>query len=348
VCDDAIGNYPNDNALKITHFRGSGGTINAQFVTSGQLYVFDNVPLQRISGDIPANPLMPNVSQPVINRLLGSTGPLTPRVNVPLFIYELKDLPKMLKDTGDYLHGLRKRPRVPSDRDLASQTLAYQFGWGPLIGDIVKMISFTEIVQKRQSELEKASSSRGLKRRITLEPDVQMETANKLVWSAAPLANLRANCTTTHSRETWATVRWTLKPGQSTGKKPTYMEAFNAALGLNRGMIPIDVWKALPWSWAIDWFADISNIMQANYNMIYYSPGSVCIMNRIKSTMVIDPQKHPVRGHVATGGIRVRETLSRAVTSSPSPTLKMKVPFLDAFKLSILGSFTILRIRGRR
>lgn len=350
VCADTVGNYHSDNALQIDHFRGVGAIMNSRIsVNNGALiYLYQSVPMFNLVTNIPSNPFGPDVSQSFVNRLLASSGPLTPRINVPLFIFELRELPRMLKDTGDYLHGLRKRPRIPSDRDVAAQTLAYQFGWGPLVGDIVKMLSFVDTVKKRQDELRKANSSRGLKRRVTLDPMTEQTTESKLAWSASPMGGITVTCVTTHTRESWATCRWNLRSGQNIGRDPTFSEAFNAALGLNRGMIPIDVWKSLPWSWAIDWFADISNLLQANYNMIYYSPGKVCIMNRIKSEMAIPEYGTPTRGLIFTSGTRTRETLYRTVVSNPSSIPTLRVPFLDSFKLSILGSFTILRIRGRR
>ena len=80
-------------------------------------------------------------------RLLASTGPLTPKVNLPLFIFELKDIPMMLKHAGDLLHKIKTPSRLSLDKEAAAATLAYQFGWAPLIQDLSKLINFSELVQ---------------------------------------------------------------------------------------------------------------------------------------------------------------------------------------------------------
>lgn len=253
----------------------------------------------------------------------------------------------MLKDAGDFLLGLKKKPFSKlTPNELASWTLAYQFGWGPIIQDVSKMLGLTDAIQKRRQELKSAASGRGLKRRITLDTDTEMESVNRIANSVGGLT-ITVPCTTTKTAERWATCRWNIVEGQNTGRDPSFSEAFNSALGLNRGMIPIDVWKALPWSWAIDWFTDISNVLTANYNMIYYRPSRVCIMTKRTSTMTFPAW--PTNGNPRmSGGSRTRVTLFRAVVSSPSPQPRLRLPFLDSFKMSILGSFAILRIRGRQ
>lgn len=250
----------------------------------------------------------------------------------------------MLKHAGDYLLGLRKKPLSgASPKELASWTLAYQFGWAPLIEDIGKMLRFSDLVARRQRELEKASSSRGLKRRITL--DSTSETLVRVSDWSTDLARLtQVADTVVQNREVWATVRWHIREGQRYGTKPTYMDAFRSALGFNRGHIPITVWKALPWTWAIDWFADISNIMTANYNMIYYKPSSVCIMQHMRSTCYISDTTATDGKTSLTSGIKVSEAKSREVFPNPSPNFQLTLPFLDGFKLSILGAFTVLGI----
>lgn len=346
-CSDFVGNPHGDNVLSIEHFTANGGIIDhTNVISSSVQYRWDNVPAFNLASTVGLNTSsVPDAD--ILNRLLASTGPLTPKVNLPLFVYELKDLPGMLKDAGDFLHGLKKKPfRHLNDKELASWTLAYQFGWGPLIQDISKMMNLTDLIQKKRLELKSASSSRGLKRRITLDTDMQTDVTVRVANSVGGMT-FSVPTTTIKTAERWATCRWKIIDGQNIGYDPSFSEAFNAALGLNRGMIPIDVWKAIPWSWAIDWFADISNTMQKSYNMIYYRPSRICIMTRKTSTMSFP--KWPEHGPtVMTGGSRIRETKARTVVSSPSQLPRLRLPFMDNFKLSVLGSFAILRIRGRQ
>lgn len=278
-------------------------------------------------------------------RLLASTGPLTPKVNLPLFIFELKDIPMMLKHAGDLLHKIRSPSGLSPHKEAAAATLAYQFGWAPLIGDIAKLINFSELVKRRQVELDKANSQRGLQRRMTFETKSQSQSKDNVLFTS-DMGFIYGSTTATQTTKSWATVRWKPKGGQRYGRKPSHNEAFRTALGLSPGQIPITVWKALPWSWMIDWFADISNVMQANYNMIFYSPSAINFMeNRVIEISTSGGTN--TYGSVSPGIWR-RERKLRSQLSTSTAKVTMRVPYLDTFKLSILGSLAILGLTGRR
>jgi hypothetical protein len=229
--------------------------------------------------------------------------------------------------------------------EAASATLAYQFGWGPLIQDIGKMLDLADIVKKRQEQLKKAHSERGLRRKVNLDDHHASYNGND------PLSTtfgriIRQPWTGTKTARTWGTVRWTVRDPSLYGKPPSFREAFDIALGLNAGYIPISIWKALPWSWAIDWFADISNIINANHNMVMYKPSKVCIMREFTSEWQYLPVGDPNgMWHILPGYVSA-SWKTRSV-HNPTPTLNIRIPFLDSFKLSILGSFAILGLKGR-
>lgn len=282
-------------------------------------------------------------------RLLSSTGPLTPKVNLPLFIFELKDIPMMLKHAGDLLHKIRSPSGLSPHKEAAAATLAYQFGWAPLIGDLMKLTQFAELTKRRQQELSKANSQRGSMRRMSFpdKKDVVVED-NKLLISDCGL--VYGSITKTRITKSWATCRWKARGGQMIGKEPSHNEAFRSALGLNLGMIPITIWKALPWSWMIDWFADISNVMQANYNMIFYSPSAINFMeNRVVITETSGGSNASgnTSATVSAGSLKIERKL-RSQLSTSAAKVTLRLPFLDNFKLSILGSLTILGLSGRR
>lgn len=295
----------------------------------------------------------PTVSAPFgsasdTNRVLAQSGPLTPRVHLPLFVYEMKDIPMMLRHAGNLLHGLRRPSGLSPDKEAAAATLAYQFGWAPLMQDLGRMLDFADQTRKRQRQLEKAHSEKGLRRKITLGEETTRQTRTEVLHSSEAFW-VESNVHITKTHKDWATVRWIVRDQGQIGRKPTFNEAFRSAYGLNRGHIPIQVWKALPWSWAIDWFGDISNILTANYNSIYYKPKGLNFMRTITVTEEYEPSinfnggGHP---QTFTGGVRtcVRKQRKQAPAST---SFRIKLPFLDNFKLSILGSMTILRIRGR-
>lgn len=350
-CEDVIGEMFNSDKtlkahpLKLTRRSNSGGIHNCRSLSGPYPRTEGNCPIERMDSD----PVLPSskVDSSMWNRLYASTGPLTPKVNLPLFIFELKDIPMMLKHAGDLLHKIRSPSRLSLDKEAAAATLAYQFGWAPLIQDLSKLINFSELVHKRQLELRSANSSKGLKRNMTLFEDATSRTESQLLTSFFGVAS--ANVVTATQHKVWATCRWKLRAGQQFGREPSHMEAFKSALGFSAGQIPITVWKALPWTWLVDWFADISNIMQATYNMIYYTPTQACIMEyrSVRETWPETSLNSPLRQGRVTAGERFYESKNRYVQLIPSVQPVLRVPFLDTFKLSILGSLAILRIHRR-
>lgn len=279
-----------------------------------------------------------------VSRIMASTGPLTPKMYLPNSIFELKDIPMMLRHAGDLLHKIRLdrafRHGLDPLKEAASATLATQFGWRPLIEDMGKMLAFAEVVERQQKILRGAHSTRGIRRRITLVKDTQTLEGTQLVHSTWGLF-MSPRFKDTNTIDRWATMRWTVRDQTQIGTTPSFGEAFKVAYGLNKGYIPINVWKSLPWSWAIDWFADISNKLAASHNMVYYKPSQICIM----TTRVVDRKYYPLTvGQYTFSGGNAKSVWKERTIHPPVNTLSLRLPYLDNFKLSILGSFSILKL----
>lgn len=345
-CTDVIGEMfgvdgnLKDHQFNLTTVLQQGNVINARRDLGGGDWISYENRINTFPARLPEVTVSSGLRGQFFVRLLASTGPLTPKVNLPLFIFELKDIPLMLKHAGDLLHKIREPSRLSPAKEAAAANLAYQFGWAPLVGDILKLLDFEKHVMRRQIELSKANSRRGLKRRmpfLDVPPSLMSHDDDVLLSSVA--GNVRGSVTKTSSTRAWATVRWKVKSGQSYGKLATHNEAFRSALGLNLGMIPITVWKALPWSWMIDWFADISNTLQANYNMIYYNASSACFMEQRTQQVWTSGGTNSI-GSLSAGYWR-RDVKIRTPLSTSTSVNTLRVPFLDTFKLSILSSLTI-------
>lgn len=253
----------------------------------------------------------------------------------------------MLYDAGNFLHILRRKPiSIANPKVAASATLAFQFGWRPLIQDLIKMTSFAESVEKRRLEILKSQTGEGLKRQVMLFQDAQTQRGQLSVHS---VAGIFANPTFTDSMtiRQWGCVTWKARNlAAGYGVTPTWTDAFRSSFGLNAGMIPIDIWKALPWSWCIDWFAGVSDFMQANYNTIHYEPSMMGVMTNRITTRHWDP--YPPTPPFITGPQTVtrNQKLRQGIQPLVNPPT-LKLPFMDNFKMSVLGSLTILKILGR-
>jgi len=341
--DDVTGNFGGNNPFELVRRKYSGSICSN---ATGNLQL-QNCP-SFMYGTYPGKPTQVPALSSYLNRMLAMTGPLTPRVNLPLFMFELKDIPRMLRHAGDLLHKIRRPSGLDPAKEAAAATLAYQFGWAPLIGDLGKLLDFSKAVEKTQRTIKGAHSSRGIRRRIQLGTESYATSGSSTVWSIyglflTPQFESELGC------KTWGVVHWKVRDPNQVGKIPTWNSALQSALGFNLGQIPITVWKAIPWTWLIDWFADISNILQANYNMIYYRPSRACIMRtswNIRRYKAVPTG--PGATDVCTQGTIDSIFKERLPVNSPSTSFNLKLPFMDNFKLSILGSLTILRLSGGR
>lgn len=351
-CSDVIGEMHdshgrlNNHPFELRKRLNNGGIVNAS-QTSEDGARWSNLPLNISGGDIP----LPGGVSPSAywNRILASTGPMTPKSNLPLFLIELKDIPGMLKHAGDLLHGLAKNPLGKlSPKEAASATLAYNFGWGPLMEDLSKLLNFAELALKRLDELRKADSDKGLVRTIPLLDDSYTE--NYPVYGDIYGISAVAYPTTIIRHKVWGSCRWQLRAGQDYGKDPSFMTAFQSALGLDLGMIPITLWKALPWTWFIDWYTGYSSYLLATRNMVYYRPYDLCLMEhrRAEQYLTWDNTTISNNPHAYTGSVsplyRSFEIKMRHVNGNPDVDFSISAPNMDAFKLSILASLTTLRL----
>jgi hypothetical protein len=337
-CDDVIGDFGGYHSLSIFRQDVSGSIYRSYLGPGGSQdweYPLPFTATTKYSG-------APTASS-YVNRVLAQTGPLTATVNLPVALFELKDLPRMLKHAGDLLHKIGSRSGLNPAKEGAAATLAYQFGWGPLIQDIGRMMNLVDMIDKRQRMLQQAHSTKGIRRKINLDNLTSTHSGGEL-RSSTYGRFINQDYEGTKNVRTWGTVRWVTRDPSLFGKKPSFKEAFNTALGLNPGYIPISVWKAMPWSWAIDWFAGISDLINAYHNMVYYRPSRICIMRTWTNTWTY-PHCFDAGGEVSQGS-KIAVWKERTI-HNPSLVPRIRFPFLDPYKLSILGSFAILAITGK-
>lgn len=343
ITKDIVGSKDTINVFDLVRNEYSGSIVNYSSKTSLFRREVSNCP-SGLYGASWAHLPVGSPSDDEITGRLKASGPLTPRVNLPLFVFELRDVPLMLKRAGELKFRLASRQISDPLAEAAAANLAYKFGWEPLISDILKMVQVGDMVKRKQDELTRAASSKGLRKKVSFgSQSASTMVAKHPLWRTFVSIDANVSQVTTH--ETWATCRWKIKPGQSMGGIPSYTDAFRTVYGLNRGHMPIALWKSLPWTWAIDWFADFSSALTASYNMLYYTPSGAARMDRITSTM----QHSEIReGNlvVCTAGSYVKYTKLRKPLPLPSSNIPhLKLPFLDNFKLSILGSFTVLGLK---
>jgi len=347
-CYDEVG-YPVPHALNIqkqwnTVFPIQGSNARMPQGTNGEI-----VP-QYLSGMHAVNHLTPGAYYPA--ETLARSNPGRPVIDLPVFIRELGDVPKLLQLAGRNIlsqgakGGLGLNPNLFKGRSpaqlLASGNLNWQFGWAPLFSDLLKLTGFMDHVAKRQLELQKLYSGNGLRRRVSFPSlNVKGSIGNTTLNTDAYALDGTAEVETTVKM--WGTVTWRPTSIPAVDDPSHYSAAVKATLGWD--ITPSTIWEALPWSWLIDWFSNVGTILMANRNTIPATPGPVCSMRYQKTT-----QRWKTRaissGLTWQGAVVVKESKYRTVTTNL--TLASAIPYLGLSKLSILGSLAVLNSSGWR
>lgn len=208
--------------------------------------------------------------------------PTNPSVNMGQFLYELKDLPRVFDPQmwKDAIQNMRRSPSIRKSirggRFVAAQGsseyLNYQFGWVPLISDMISFFSTTVTLQSKIKQYER-DSGRNIRRRrkiLTETNTVSSPTQTGQVPYPAPgtlvqLGTLFTDVTTT--RDVWFSGCFTyylpVLDGSISSFYTKYAEYARRFYGLS---LDLDtVWRITPWSWALDWFGNTGSVIR-NWN----------------------------------------------------------------------------------
>lgn len=342
-CSDDVG-YPIDHTLALTRDSVSGNHFDWAGVFYGLGYCGVEVPY----GTEELGPINSFLAPFTAQKIAAMTAPERPAVNVITNLLEIREIPLMLKHAGDLILRLRDRPlSLSSPGVIASTTLAYQFGWAPLLQDLGRMIDFGTLVNKRIREIGALNSGKTVRKKVRLGTLTGSGHTSTTMHSTFGIGISSPTHTTWQARA-WATIHWQLADWNRYGKIPTWCEAFRGVYGLTVGDAAISVWKALPWSWAIDWFANISDALLVSKNLLAYKPSRINRMCTITKAFSYEAV-HPAVGKRFDGGRRLRVTKQRIPLSAATVTgIRLGVPFLDTYKLSVLSALTVVKLRGRR
>lgn len=309
-----------------------------------------NVPLWGSIGSIYTQPwtqeavMMPGQYSNVqlAQMALANLNPNRPNVDLPVSIVELRELPELLRDAGRILfknNHLVKRA--------AKANLVAQFGIVPIVSDIGTLLDFTELVARREADLRRMNTVKPIriKRKIT-QQHWAYTWANYEGWNTNATGSTttgKVNLTYAITKEYWYSVRARLSVLLS--EREIQSHAFRIMMGTDTGSLK-QVWELLPWSWLIDWFTNMGDILAAYRGGLPFEYEGLCLMAKTDyhatvtfpnglppglSTDVDSPQGN---------SIRKQRTPIPVVWAFP----QFRLPYLTNGQLSILSSLLTLRL----
>jgi len=288
----------------------------------------------------------------ILSKAIAGSNPSRPVMNLPVSGFEMREIPDLLKSAGTRLSnihvgqrevppGSRWKPYVTyNGRDNASSYLEWQFGWAPLISDLGKISNFISTVQNRAGYIhrliDRPGGVKGQDWSASSSPFWIGPIFPCSLYQSQPNVWMQFKTTVTK----WASVAWTPDVDMSgINDDDVFTKAIRSAYNLNLDVR--DLWSVLPWSWLVDWFTNVGDIVDGSRNCVGMSSGSYCIMTRTRTSMVTHDEYNVPTG--AALGVRSPwlEWQNRILAASVSP--EAYLPFLNGSQLSILTSLSVVR-----
>lgn len=370
VCEDTIGNWPNDNDLLITKQSIKGATIGGTYPATGSYqWTFDNVPLPEnwvVNYPFPSGFLPPwntSLVAKYMTTALARTNRQSEDVNLPAFLGELSDVPGMVKEldaAAKYFRNnswmlkaetikwipdyVRRNGEIYLSR-VAKGNLAWRFAIAPTIGDVAKLFKFAESANQRFTHLQKVRDHGHASENVQLAGDTTTTFKENQTLSTRTGVVIKGSISTTFSYKDWASAKWEAAPG--TKLPPTVKGldslARRANLGITSGGLLRAAWELTPWSWLVDYFTNIGEYLQASDNSLGLIPGSMCLMRKTNVITYEKPTSLPANLTCSGEVIKRYEQKKRFVIPSPVAIPYASMPALRAGQLSILGSLFAVR-----
>jgi hypothetical protein len=285
-----------------------------------------------------------------VSKAISRTNPSRAVVPLLSFLGELKDLPRMIRHAGRYLNGSAYKHGdnfLSAAKEVASEHLAISFGWAPLINDLVTMAQFAESFERRKNELNRLYSGSGLKRRVNISKSEGSDTKSGYLKTSQGLY-----IHSTWSRHTqwksWAVVRW--KPISDVRYDPDSFEFTKVLLGLRPEAVLEAAWELLPWSWLIDYFTNVGELVSITNNSLGAAVTGGTFMWETEQTLSHPPKAWTFDSPGLAGQISIGHSVNKYVTKNRVPFqqsdlgLNGSFSLLSGKQLSILNSIAMLRV----
>jgi len=173
-------------------------------------------------------------------------------------IYELRDLPRMLSK------------RALEFTKLGDRYLEYQFGWRPFVNDVQSLLFNARRISK-QVDFILANIGKPIRRRLLVKEDVQNEIfLNRTgypysgCWATNDILSGKPRISSQwyHKGEV-RTITKVVFSGEFvysfTDRIPSRKELELRLRGFE--FTPSTVWELIPWSWLIDWFSNVGDVI---------------------------------------------------------------------------------------
>lgn len=255
------------------------------------------------------------------------TTPNHPNVDMIQNVLELGDIPRAVQVASK--NAVEK---------MAEDNLRNEFGLKPIIKDINKLLDFAHLFNKKMEKIMKLKETGGYRSTVTLDKLSEVFACNNVAihssgvlfvdsWEAVGKRVIRGH------------VRWLPNADYS---KYTQVEmsamAKRAVIGLEANFSGL--WEGLPWSWLIDWYSNVGDLLMLTRNIIPVTLNGVSIIRTTTTTSTT----HLINNGTQTihPGTVIKERKERY---PGSVTLEAHLPLLTASQMGILASLLVMKTK---
>jgi hypothetical protein len=264
-------------------------------------------------------------------RALANADPYNPAVDLPLFWFELKDFPGMLKELGHVLQRKIKPSMVPGGY------LSYKFGWAPLVSDVRKLLDFSKQTEDRARYFRNLEWRHHVKRTL-FNGEISRKTTKDgyIILTNMPLGKYgyTADVTTYENLRVWYSTNAKLLKDIPAMPNELRKVAFKASYGLN--LRAETFWDAIPWTWLSDYLFNIGDYISANQALTHLQVTRFNLM-WTNDARTVHERVRLAPGLSSTAYEAQTVSQSRSVSQNPTPRITT-TPFLTKSQEGILGA----------
>lgn len=330
TCEDTVGYWDTANYFDLQRTTKDPYIINTINPRSNRLslYAYPSDDHQRVIQSVSVD--KPAIDSSMWVKLAAQTNPSTPDIQLPVSLLELRELPSLIQSFG------RNAFRAAADGNLR-----WQFGIKPMMQDLRTLFSFVQQVNNRLQQLENMRKNGGVSKHLNLGMQSNSVVTGPIIIHSFG-GSIQARLETTRSVTTWGSVYWKPSAAISAASKDELRRiAKLLTLGLHSSNMSLNVWNALPWSWLVDWFFNLSNTLAAG-NRIAAHPTRMCIMQTDESRESRPITSKP-SGISVTGSGAYTTVRKRRYSVPPPILLPGFLPALSRRQVSILGSLAVVK-----
>jgi hypothetical protein len=275
--EDVVGNRDAVNGCIASKTWREGGIANGTTVRgAGTKYYIEyiNWPLTHfqtlILGHLPVTGVPSDMAVAV--ETASRTNPSNPSVNLPVSIFELKDIPRMLQ---------RK-----SLKQKGNSVLEGTFGYEPILRDFQHALLAVNSIESRIATLRMLGKGKLSRTRTIFSGFNSTLNTSGVLLDYHARGSIYADSilhTTRVSKQGTASWRPTYNISQLT-EKELWKQAVRLIYGLDPQALWSDIYQVLPWSWLIDYFSNLGDLMSLTNNSVASLGAPVAVTTVTEST----------------------------------------------------------------